>query len=59
LVDTGQALAADPEVKPIAENGQVGRGRNRCDNVTPTADRGNRTDYLVRRLKRDAPEVAE
>ncbi len=45
--DTGQALAADPEVKPIAENGQVGRGGNSSYDVRPK--QGNRTEYLVRR----------
>jgi hypothetical protein len=56
--DTAQALAEDQEVKPL--NGQ---GRpEKADNVSITpADRefGNSASYLGRRLKRDAPRVAE
>jgi hypothetical protein len=54
-----QQLAADPGVKPAPESGEIGRGRNRCNKVTPNEDRGNTAAYLVRRLKRDAPEMAQ
>jgi hypothetical protein len=53
-----QALASDPVVKPAAPQGRPKKG----DNVTfSTADgeRGNSAPYLVRRLKRDNPEIAE
>lgn len=51
-------LAADPNVTALAEHGEIGHGRSRGDIVTSTA-RGNEATYLVRRLKRDAPEIAE
>lgn len=50
-----QELAADPAVKPAPAHGEVGNGR-RGDNVTST-QKGNSASYLVRRLKRDAPDV--
>jgi hypothetical protein len=51
-------LAADPEVKPLAEANTTGGKSATVDNVNgrPT---GNQAEYLVRRLKRDAPKVAE
>jgi hypothetical protein len=53
-----QALAADPEVTPLAEADTTGRNNSTVDNVNgrPT---GNSASYIVRRLKRDAPKVAE
>ncbi len=39
----------------LAKVGEIGNGRSR-DGVTPSTDRG--ASYLVRRLKRDAPEIA-
>ncbi len=42
-------------MKPPAEHG--GDRTKQGDNVT--LDRGNNSDYLVRRLKRDGPEVAQ
>lgn len=53
---TAKALAADPEVKPAAEHG--GKREEEEDSIgilTP----GNSATYLVRRLKRDSPEIAE
>lgn len=72
-VGKAQALAADPEVKPLGpaapEKGEARNpsGRNQhleVDSVSiePNPDNGGRrgtgAEYLVRRLKRDAPEVA-
>lgn len=49
-----QDLAADPAVTAAPKH--VGRG-HRSDNITP--NRGTDAAYLIRRLKRDAPEIAE
>jgi hypothetical protein len=55
-----QRLAADPSVTPSPANGEIGRGRNSCDYVTPKEKHGsNGAEYLIRRLKRDAPAIAE
>lgn len=59
-VRSPQAMAADDEVKPLAEHGnRTGEenSRNKGSDATSVSDRG--AAYLVRRLKRDAPEVAE
>ena len=40
------------------KHGEVGRGRDRGDNIT-SKDRGTSESYTVRRLKRDRPELAE
>jgi hypothetical protein len=56
-----QDLAADPNVPPLdthAEAGAKGGRGNKADsNTTSFIDRG--ASYLVRRLKRDYPEIAE
>jgi hypothetical protein len=57
VVNKAQQLAADPAVKPAPAHGEIGRGRNRDDNVNSNQG-GNSASYLVRRLKRDAPEIA-
>lgn len=49
-------LAADPKVKPLVEQGK--RGKKRVDNVK-SSQGGNDASYLVRRLKRDHPSIAE
>jgi len=41
----------------LPANGAIGRGRNRCDVVTPISTRGNDSTYLARRLLRDAPDI--
>jgi hypothetical protein len=52
-----QEAAASEDVKPLAANGAIGNGR-RSDVITPTRSRGSTgVEYLVRRLKRDAPEM--
>jgi len=45
-------------VEPRARRGEIGKGRDRCYNVTSN-ERGNNADYLASRLKRDAPAFAE
>jgi hypothetical protein len=42
-------------VPPI--RGEIGRGRNRSDNIKPNKANGTSPDYLSRRLLRDAPEI--
>jgi hypothetical protein len=51
-------LAADPEVKPLAEPNTTGRNNPTVDNINgrPT---GTSVSCLVRRLKRDAPDTAK
>jgi hypothetical protein len=44
-------------VKPAPANGEIGRGRNSSDNERAN-EHGNSASYLVRRLKRDRPDVA-
>lgn len=47
--------------KPLADVGEIGNGRkdeSRGNNVTST-DRGNATDYTLRRLARDNPELLD
>jgi hypothetical protein len=55
---TAQELAQPDGVAPLAQHGEIGRGRSRGDVVT-SIERGNSAAYLVARLKRDAPEIAE
>lgn len=50
-------MAGPDGVSPLTKPGEIGRGRNRGDNVTPV-DRGNSAAYLVAKLKRDRPDVA-
>src|SRR5262245_22904733 len=49
-----QRLAADPEVGPL--NGHGGERTEQVDNVNLKG--GNQASYLVRRLKRDRPDLA-
>jgi hypothetical protein len=51
------ALAADEGVKPLAEGPGNPTGKNRNGSNTTKLDRG--ASYLVRRLKRDAPDIAQ
>jgi len=44
------------EVRKIAENGEIGRGRNSLDNIKPNQG-GTSREYLLGRLKRDSPEI--
>lgn len=43
---------------PLPENGDIGNGRSRSDNVKPT-QRGNGAEYLLRRLQRDRPDLVQ
>jgi hypothetical protein len=55
-----QQMAADPETQREPYNGEIGRGRNSSDNIRPISSKhGTSAEYLVRRLKRDAPKIAE
>jgi hypothetical protein len=51
-----QVLAADPEVKPLRDG--AGRPSNGSD-TTINDPVGRGAAYLVRRLKRDRPDIAE
>lgn len=71
LLGRGQKLAADPEVKALANEEQTkaigreggkkgGRGhKNPVDNIKGVSKGGTGAIYLVRRLKRDAPDIAK
>lgn len=55
----GDALAKVEAMPELPKLGEIGNGRKpdgRCNNVTSTR-RGNDTEYTLRRLKRDAPEL--
>lgn len=59
---TGEAVSMAEAVKaakdnPLPKNGQIGNGRS-SNNVRPT-QYGNDTEYTLRRLARDAPELLE
>ena len=48
--------AREAEAKgALAKNGEIGNGRSSVDNIKPTQG-GTSSDYLLRRLLRDAPE---
>ena len=49
------------EIAPLAKHGEIGNGRkneSRGDNIT-SIHRGTDTEYTLRRLKRDAPELQD
>lgn len=54
-----QELAQSDDVLPLAHPGEIGRGRNRGDDITPIGRGSTGAAYLVARLKRDKPEFAE
>ena len=56
-----QQMAADETVKPLVEAVHAGPGRGKTSaNSTGLSGRGStHASYLVRRLKRDAPDIAE
>jgi hypothetical protein len=69
-VEAVQGLAADPAVTPLATEEQAkrlraeggkkgGRGRRNLDGDANKVSKGTTATYLVRRLKRDHPEIAE
>lgn len=59
-----QVLAADPEIEPLADGPGNPTGanqhteRNSADGTIPTRG-SNKAETIVRRLKRDAPSIAE
>lgn len=60
---TSEAVSMAAAVKaarerPLPTHGKIGNGRSRVDNVNSTKG-GNATDYTLRRLARDAPELLE
>jgi hypothetical protein len=65
LHSRAQALAADPAVAPLAEpgnptgNNQYSGGEESLSDKGSSRGYGTSAEYLVRRLKRDAPEVAQ
>jgi hypothetical protein len=42
----------------LAEHGEIGRGRDRGDNIT-SEERGTSSAYLAAKLRRDHPEIAD
>jgi hypothetical protein len=55
---TAQAQAADPEVKAAEAHGGARNGEVQGDNGTLKMRGSNQADYLIRRLKRDRPDIA-
>lgn len=55
---TSQAVANDPEVKPLEEHKRPDKGYD-ITFSTQDGKRGTAAEYLVRRLKRDHPDLAE
>lgn len=54
-----QQLAVDPAVKPLGTDGGNRIKDKEGSELQCNSGQGNSSNYLVRRLKRDAPEVAE
>ena len=57
----GARLAADPTIAPVDTRQEAGRkgGRGHKASNNVNSFKGNSAGYLVRRLKRDAPAIAE
>lgn len=49
----------DADIQPIAKHGEIGRGRARGNQITSTERRGDSRDYVIARLERDDPELAQ
>lgn len=57
--ETAQALAGDESVGPLQEHGGDRKSEAATSSFAPKDDRyGETASYLVRRLKRDAPDIA-
>jgi hypothetical protein len=58
---TAQEMAADPNVKPMLKHGGLRFKKQDAMSVLPSRRNNNRysRDYIVRRLKRDRPDIAE
>mgnify|MGYP003110704668 CR=1 FL=1 len=50
---------AEKDVIPLAEHGEIGRGRRENRDYAVMSNQGNSRDYLHRRIARDFPEVIE
>jgi hypothetical protein len=51
-----RAQAHAEEAEPLAEHGEIGRGRDRGDHIT-SKGRGTAAEYLTRRIARDRPDI--
>jgi hypothetical protein len=49
----------DSEIQPLAKPGEVGRGRIRDGGTNSNVTQSNHAEYVVARLKRDDPALAE
>jgi hypothetical protein len=60
-IEAIKAKVQEARAKPLADVGEIGNGRkdeSRVDNINPTKG-GTGTDYTLRRLARDAPEMLD
>jgi hypothetical protein len=51
--------AYDEETAPAPAHGEIGRGRKRVDDINSNGRGGTSREYIVARLKRDDPALAE
>jgi hypothetical protein len=58
-VSLGQKMVADPEVQPLAEHGGARAQVDVVNLCNGAGAGGNSSEYLIRQLKRDAPEIAK
>jgi hypothetical protein len=57
---TVHRTVTDGRTPALPDHGEIGRGRDRIDIVNSKKVKGgNDQTYTIRRLKRDAPELAE
>ena len=61
ITDAQQMAGPEAEggVAPLAQHGEIGGGHSDGRGDIVTSGRGNAAAYLVAKLKRDAPEIAE
>jgi hypothetical protein len=52
-----QKCAKVDSMPELAKHGEIGNGRVRVDNINSKVKGGTDTEYTLRRLKRDAPEL--
>jgi len=57
--NTQARAAAIAQQNVLTFPGEVGRGRNRGSDTTPIKEDERGSDYLLARVRRDAPEVFE
>jgi hypothetical protein len=58
-VPLAEAIAKVEAMAELPEHGEIGKGRVRVDNINSKVKGGTDTEYTLRRLKRDAPELLE